>query len=143
MLIASNFNRYYIETWIKHELLRGQCYDECSAMMGKVSGVVQIIKQDINHWGLVVHSFCHYLFLACSAIIKNCTLLKIFWAFLLKLQNLSSFSKQESHLNKIIAGDMSTEFANKEIRSFSQTKWTVRAKSLQSIFKFYKKLKNL
>ena len=38
---------------------------------------------------------------------------------------------------------MSTEFANKEIRSFSQTKWTVRAKSLQSIFKFYKKLKNL
>ena len=38
---------------------------------------------------------------------------------------------------------MSTEFVNKTIRSFSQTRWTVRAKSLQSIFTFYKKLKNL
>ena len=38
---------------------------------------------------------------------------------------------------------MSAEFVNKTIRSFSQTRWTVRAKGLQSIFTFYKKLKNL
>ena len=35
---------------------------------------------------------------------------------------------------------MSTEFVNRTIRSFSQTRWEVRAKSLQSIFTFYKKL---
>ena len=38
---------------------------------------------------------------------------------------------------------MATEFANKPIRSFSQSRWSVRAKSLQSIFTFSKKLKNL
>ena len=34
---------------LNRELLRGQCYDGCSTMMGKISGVTQIIKQDINH----------------------------------------------------------------------------------------------
>ena len=29
---------------LNRELLRGQCYDGCSTMMGKVSGVAQIIK---------------------------------------------------------------------------------------------------
>ena len=38
---------------------------------------------------------------------------------------------------------MSTEFVNKTIRRFRQTRWTVRAKSLTSIFTFYNKLKNL
>ena len=43
------------------ELLQGQCFDGCSAMVGKVSDVAQVIKQDINHQGLVVHFFCHPL----------------------------------------------------------------------------------
>ena len=61
-----------------------------------------------------------------------------------EITKLVKFSpKRESHLKEIIAEDMSTEFANKTIRNFSQTRWTVRAKSLQSIFIFYKKLKNL
>ena len=51
--------------------------------------------------------------------------------------------KRESHLKEIIAEDTSTESVNKTIRSFSQTRWTGRTKSLQSIFTFYKKLKNL
>ena len=39
-------------------------------MMGKVSRVPQIIKQDINHRGLVLHCFCHSFSLACSNTIK-------------------------------------------------------------------------
>lgn len=54
-----------------------------------------------------------------------------------KLVKLST--KRESHSKDTIAEDMSTEFVNKT-RSFTQTRWTVRAKSLQSIFKFYIKL---
>ena len=34
---------------LNRKLLRGQCYDGCSTMMGNVSGVAQVIKQDINH----------------------------------------------------------------------------------------------
>ena len=129
---------------LNRELLRGQCYDGCSTMMGKVSGVAQIIKQDINHRGLVVHSFCHSLSLSCSDTIKNCTLMKNSLNPSFEITKLVKFSpKRESHLKEIIAEDMSTEFVNKTIRSFSQTRWTVRGKSLQSIFTFYKKLKNL
>ena len=59
----------------------------------------------------------------------------------MKLQNLSCLLlNRESHLKEIITEDLSTEFVNKTIRSFSQTRWEVRAKSLQSIFTFYKKL---
>ena len=113
-------------------------------MMGKVSGVAQIIKQDISHRSLVVHCFCHSFSLACSDTIKNCTLMKnsLDTSFeSTKLVNLSPI--RESHLKEIIAEDMSTEFVNKTVRSFSKTRWTVRAKSLQSTFTFYKKLKNL
>ena len=110
-------------------------------MMGKVSGVAQIIKQDINHRGSVVQRFCHLLSLACSDSIKTCALMKnsVNTSFeITKLVKLST--KRESHSKDTIAEDMSTEFVNKTIRSFTQTRWTVRAKSLQSIFKFYIKL---
>ena len=61
-----------------------------------------------------------------------------------EITKLVKFSpKQESHLKEIIPEDMSTEFVNKTIRSFSQTRWTVCAKSLQSIFTIYKKAKEL
>ena len=106
-------------------------------MMGKVSGVAQIIKQDINHQGLVVHCFCHSLSLACSDTIKNCTLMKNSLNTSFEITKLVKFSpKRESHLKEIIAEDMSAEFVNKTIRSFSHTGWTVRAKGLQSIFTF-------
>ena len=49
---------------LNRELLQGKCYGGCSTMMGKISGVTQIIKQDINHRDLVIHCFCHSLNLA-------------------------------------------------------------------------------
>ena len=60
---------------------------------------------------------------------------------LVKLTKLNkSSAKRKSHLDEIIAEDMSTEFLNKKFRSFSQTSWTVCGKS---IFTFYKKPRSL
>ena len=87
---------------------------------------------------------CDSLSLACRDTVRNCTLKKNLLNTSFEITKLVKFSpKRESHLKEIIAEDMSTEFINKTIRSFSQTRWTVRAKSLQSIFTFSKKLKNL
>ena len=61
-----------------------------------------------------------------------------------EITKLAKFSpKRESHLKEVIVEDMSTEFVNETIRSFSQAQWTVREKCLQIIFTFYKKLKKL
>ena len=56
-----------------------------------------------------------------------------------EITKLVKFSpKQESHLKEIIPEDMSTEFVNKTIRSFSQTRWTVCAKSLEYFYNLQK-----
>ena len=83
-------------------------------MMGKVSGVAQIIEQGINHRSLVVHCFCHSLSLACSDTIKNGTLMKNSLNTSFEITNLVKFSpKRAPHLKEIIAEDMSTKFINK------------------------------
>ena len=96
---------------LNRELLRRQCYDGCRTMMGKVSGVAQIIEQGISHRGLVVHCFCHSLSLACRDTIKNGTLMKNSLNTSFEITNLVKFSpKRAPHLKEIIAEDMSTEF---------------------------------
>ena len=51
-----------------------------------------------------------------------------------EITKLAKFSpKRESHLKEVIVEDMSTEFVNETIRSFSQARWTVREKCLQII----------
>ena len=107
--------------WKNRELLRGQCYDGCSTRMGKVSGVAQIIKQGISHWGLAVYYFCHSLSLACSYIIKNCTLMKNSLSSSFEITKLVKFSsKQEPHLKEIIAKDMSTEYVEVLVKQEGQ-----------------------
>ena len=44
--------RYRENSVFEHISHSEQCYDRYSTMMGKVSGVAQINKQDINHRGL-------------------------------------------------------------------------------------------
>ena len=124
---------------LNRELLRVQCYDRCSTMMGKVSSVAQITKQDINHRGLVVHSFCHSLSLACSDTIKNCALMKNPLDTSFEITKLLKFPpKRESHLKEIIAEDMSTESVNKTIRSFSQRRRIVVQKAYRVFLHFTK-----
>ena len=56
------------------ERLRGQCYDGCSTMMGKKSGVAPTIKNELNRNALAIHCHAHALNLACGDSIKNCKL---------------------------------------------------------------------
>ena len=52
------------------ECLRGQCYDNCSTMMGKKSGVATAIN------ALAIYCHAHALNLACGDSIKNCKLMQ-------------------------------------------------------------------
>ena len=58
------------------ESLRGQCYDGCSTMMGKNSGVASTIKNELNRNALAIHCHAHALNLACGDSIKNCKLMQ-------------------------------------------------------------------
>ena len=58
------------------ERLRGQCYDGCSTMMGKKSGVATTIKNKLNRNALAIHCHAHALNLACGDSIKNCKLMQ-------------------------------------------------------------------
>ena len=59
------------------ERLRGQCYDGCSTMMGKKSGVATTIKNELNRNALVIHCcHAHASNLACGDSIKNCKLMQ-------------------------------------------------------------------
>ena len=53
------------------ERLRGQCYDGCSTMMGKKSGVATTIKNELNRNALAIHCHAHALNLACGDSIKK------------------------------------------------------------------------
>ena len=53
----------------------GQCYDECSTMLGSKSGVANQIKCE-NPKRLITHCYCHALNLACGDTIKQSVLLK-------------------------------------------------------------------
>ena len=77
---------------LNRELLRGECYDGCSTMMGKVSGVAQIIKQDINHRGLAVHCFCLFTVSVVVDTIKNCMLMKNSLDTSFEITKLATFS---------------------------------------------------
>ena len=54
--------------------LRGQCYDSCSTMMRKKSGVATTIKNVLNKNALAIHCHPHALNPACGDSIKHCKL---------------------------------------------------------------------
>ena len=58
------------------ERLRGQCYDGCSTMMGKKSGVATTLKNELNRNTLAIHCHAHALNLVCEDSIKNCRLMQ-------------------------------------------------------------------
>ena len=58
------------------ERLRGQCYDGCSTMMGKKSGVATTIKTELNGNALAIHCHARALNLDCGDSIKSCKLMK-------------------------------------------------------------------
>ena len=53
------------------EELRGHCYDGCSTMMGKKTGVSKQIKDDVQPLVLSTHRYAHSLNLASGDWMKN------------------------------------------------------------------------
>ena len=53
------------------EGLQGQCYEGCNTMMGKKSGVANIIKNELNRNTLAIHCHAHALNLAWGDSIKT------------------------------------------------------------------------
>lgn len=132
--------------------LRGQCYDGCSTMMGKKTGVSTQIKKDIQPLALCIHCYAHSLNLACSDWLKNSQVSKTVAKSLstsFEITKLVKYSpKRDSHLRKIheIQAQEETERECSKastVRLFSETRWTVRAKSLESIYENYEALEDL
>ena len=129
--------------------LRGQCYDGCSTMMGKKKGVAVQIKNDVQSRAICIHCFSHSLNLACGDWIRNSTVVSKSLDTSYEITKLVKFSpKRDSHLRKIHEEEY---FANEEtcsskcttLRLFSETRWTVRASSLMSIYENYEELEEL
>ena len=53
------------------ERLQGQCYDRCSTMMDKKSGVATTIKNELNRNALTIHCHAHASNIACGDSIKK------------------------------------------------------------------------
>ena len=130
------------------ERLRGQCYDGCSTMMGKKSGVAPAIKNELNRNALAIHCHAHALNLGGGDNIKNSKLMQNALETSLEISKLAKKSpKRESQLITIHTKGLFTENdeqnKTKTIRVFSKTRWTVRCGALVSIIQHYKELKEL
>ena len=130
------------------ERLRGQCYDGCSTMMGKKSGVATTIKNELNRNALAIHCHAHALNLAGGDSIKNCKLMQNALATSLEISKFVKKSpKRETQLINIHMDGLFTENdeqnKTKTTRVFSDTQWAVRLGALISIIQHYKELKEL
>ena len=130
------------------EKLRGQCYDGCSTMMGTKTGVSKQVKNDVQPLALSTHCYAHSLNLACGDWMKNSSVVSKSLATSYEITKLVKFSpKRDSHLRKIHEEEYydDDEYNDmlKTVRLFSETRWTVRAGSLSSIYENYKELDQL
>ncbi len=120
--------------------IRGQCYDGASNMSGKRTGVAKKIS-DEEPRALFMHCYGHSLSLAAADTIKKCRLLKSVLETSYEIIKLVKFSpRREALLDRI-----KSRFPDSSpgIRVLCPTRWTVQAKSLESIFKNYKSLQTL
>ena len=130
------------------EKLRGQCYDGCSTMIGKKTGASKQIKDDVQSFALSTHCYAHSLNLACGDWMKNSSVVSKSLATSYEITKLVRFSpKRDSHLRKIHEEEYYDDDEHndmlKTVRLFSETRWTVRAGSLSSIYENYKELEQL
>lgn len=137
---------FFLRMGFDSNKLRGQCYDSCSTMMGKKTSVAKQIK-DLQPLALSTHCYAHSLNLACGDWIRNCALVSKSLDISYEITMLVKFSpKRDSHLRKIHEEEYYADEDNSNfttLKLFSQTRWTVRATSLNSILENYKELETL
>ena len=119
---------------------RGQCYDGASNMSGKRIGVARNISEEEPR-ALFIHCYGHSLSLAAADTIKKCNLLKSALEMAYEIIKLVKFSPRREALFECIKSQMPENSPG--IRVLCPTRWTVRARSLQSIIKNYSALQRL
>ena len=114
--------------------IRGQCYDKANSMSGKKVGVkTQILSEEPR--ALYIHCFNHALNLAVGDTLKQIEIIKKGLSYSNELLILFKKSpKRETKLKKLKESDFDT---SPGVQTFSQTRWTVKGDSLESIIKNY------
>ena len=117
-------------------------------MIGKKSGLVTTIKNELNRNALVIHCHAHALNLGGGDSIKNSKLMQNALETSLELSKLAKKSpKRESQLITIHTKGLFIENDEQNktntIRVFSDTRWTVRCGALVSIIQHYQEFKEL
>ena len=134
---------------LDREKLLGQCSDGYSTMMVKKKRVETRIKKNVLPLAFSTHWYVHCLNLTCGNWIKNSTVVSKSINTSHEITKLVKFSpKHDSHLRKIHKEECcqnkdhcTSQFST--LRLFSETRWTVRASSLPSIYENYKELEEL
>ena len=115
---------------------RGQCYDGASAMSGARSGVAKRIT-DLEKRAIYLHCYGHSLNLACVDTMKNSKLLKDSLEVTYEITKLIKYSPKREGIFRSLKQTISPDTVG--IRVLCPTRWTVRAKSLDSIILFFKR----
>lgn len=147
--IATTIKDVILRLGLSKEDAKAQCYDGCSTMTGVRNGVATIIKREIPKC-LLTHCYCHALNLAVGDTVKTVPLLKETLEDAYELTRLVKYSpkrqaalknKQEelriNNLNLPVDNAGDTESFSR-LRLLCPTRWTVRAKALQSVTNNYK-----
>ena len=121
---------------LSKEKLRGQSYDGASNMKGCRNGVVKQIQEKVNAKATYIHCNGHLVNLATSDCAKEmkCVQETLAWAYeIIKL--IKKSPKRAALFNKLkeSIGDP----ASTGVRTFSNTRWTVKAKAIKSILDNY------
>ena len=118
---------------------RGQCYDGASAMSGARSGVAKRIT-DLEKRAIYLHCYGHSLNLACVDTMKNSKILKDCLEVAYEITKLIKYSPKREGIFRSLKESISPDSVG--IRVLCPTRWTVRAKSLDSIIVNYSVLQD-
>ena len=116
---------------------RAQAYDGASNMSGRLSGVQARITNE-NPKAIYVHCFCHSLNLAVQDSTRNIVLVRNTLDTIHELSNLIHFSPKRKDLFHKIKQDLALEAPS--LRPLCPTRWTVKAKSFESVLLNYEAL---
>ena len=121
--------------------IRGQCYDGASAMCGSQGGVATVIQREEPR-AIYIHCYGHALNLACGDAIKKCEVMRNALDTSYELIKLIKKSpRRDATFQKI--REQLHEDTTMGIRVLCPTRWTVRARALQSIIANYTALQLL
>ena len=122
--------------------IRGQCYDGCSTMAGEKSGVAKQIKEEESR-ALFTHCYTHSLNLAVGDAIKNSKLMKDALETTHEITKLIKKSPKRDAKLQSLKTQSEDDSKTQKITLLCPTRWTVRAKSLNSIITNYSFLQDL